>query len=1073
MGNIVGEKLAGYVSDQITIRQKNLGSSARSTQQLLQANGRSAWIKLTSAVSVQDTEKFKFEADIGKKYSLFGGTAVNGDTLGGFNAYKDTQFGFEQGYRPAPGITGFETKNKNRGSLRESRVSIKAFSRKQFELIDILYLRLGFSVFIEFGNSVYFDNTGILKQAGAASVSLSNKIFETDYSGNPQKLFEAVEKQREATGGNYDGIFGRITNFEWNFASDGTYDITLTITSYGDIIESLKANSEPDDKTEDSNTAEPTKAQKQKEAVADAETDKQVIQLSKNANSMASLFFDIQKDLDKNPGPGSDNCRSLSTANAFRLKGKGYKKHDAIKIHNVENNQDFYYIRLGAFLQYLWDREMLYVDSQGKNKLIGIDVDPAANLIYKTPYTLSSNPTICVVRTPISVQTAEQDFSGDVYPDIPDEGKFQDPKISDGGRLMNVYVNLAYILRTYWDSVDTKNKVVFYDIIQKVLQGIETSLGGRNTLAPRVTETLVCYIQDEHPIPSKQKEQMENPSTVLKLYGVNPGDQGAFVRDFGIKTAITNQLASTITIGAQANGQVKGEDATAFSKWNRGLQDRILPIKTNRQEETQQEREKRETEENQIAEKNKNIAIEYATFLKEQNEYKWNPEKADSFGTILSNYLAFSEGAAAVAENGSTGALGFLPIDLNFTIDGLAGIKIYQGLTIDSSFLPANYGETMQFIITGITHKIDGNTWLTSIETNMVPSSVVSSTGNQSFAGISVPAAVAGGAGGASAGPAVPYNTPAGTGVRVALRIKRKKEQFAKGASKPTGTGQTLGILQLISPNGEIKEYTSVELPWRGNENSISCIPPGTYTFTKSKANNNPKLGPVLRLGSVPGRSGVLVHSGTIHKHTHGCILPGIVQQADTNADTIPDNISSKQAISEIINALYPPGVPDNITYTLEVYGVPGQEYISTSPRIQYTDPASTPSTNNQDKSRQAYIAKAQQLKKVLELRDAYNNNSPLLKDAKGFNDNEATAINRMKALVNIVKQKIEGNPVPWQNKLPLNDLTPQHLKLFKEQFNLLMTAVDRLNTIQFKYPDPKDPTKYSTKETLTINANF
>ena len=94
MGNIVGEKLAGYVSDQITIRQKNLGSSARTTRQLLQANGRSAWIKLTSAVSVQDVEKFKFEADIGKKYSLFGGTAVNGDTLGGFNAYKDTQFGF-------------------------------------------------------------------------------------------------------------------------------------------------------------------------------------------------------------------------------------------------------------------------------------------------------------------------------------------------------------------------------------------------------------------------------------------------------------------------------------------------------------------------------------------------------------------------------------------------------------------------------------------------------------------------------------------------------------------------------------------------------------------------------------------------------------------------------------------------------------------------------------------------------------------------------------------------------------------------------------------------------------------
>ena len=1071
MGNIVGEKLTGYVSEQITVRQEKLGSTTRTTQQLLQANGRSAWIKLTSAVSVQDVEKFKFEADIGKKYSLFGGTAVDGNTLGGINAYKDPQFGFEQGYRPTPGITGFETKNKNRGSLRESRINIKAFSRKQFELIDILYLRLGFSVFIEFGNSVYFDNKGALIQAGAASVSLSNKIFETEYSGNPQKLFEAIEKQRENTAGNYDGIFGRITNFEWNFTADGTYDITLTVTSYGDIIESLKANSEPDDKTEDSNVVEARETTKQKEAVADAETDKEVIQLSKNANSIASLFFDIQKDLDKNPGPGSDNCKSLSTANAFRLKGRGYKKHDAIKIHNTESNQDFYYIRLGAFLQYLWDREMLYVDSQGRNKLIGIDVDPATNLIYKTPYTLSSNPTICVVRTPISITTAEQDFSGDVYPDIPNEGQFQDPDRVDGGRLMNVYVNLAYILRTYWDSADTKNKAVFYDIIQKVLQGIESCLGGRNTLTPRVTETLTCYIQDEHPIPSIQKEQIEDPSTVLKLYGVNPGDQGTFVRDFGIKTAITNALASTITIGAQANGQVKGEDATAFSKWNQGLQDRILPIKTNREEETEADRKKREVEENQIAEKNKNIAIEYVTFLKEQNGYKWNPEKADSFGSILSNYLAFSEGAAAVAGNGSTGVLGFLPIDLNFTIDGLAGIKLYQGLTIDSSFLPANYGETMQFLITGITHKIDGNTWLTSIETNMVPSSVVNSIGTQSFAGIAIPTATAGGAGGVSAGPVTPYNTPAETGVRVGLRLRRQKEQFAKGVSRPTGIGQTLGILELILPDGKLKKYTSVELPWRGNENSISCIPPGTYTFTKSKANNNPGLGTVLRLGTVSGRSGVLIHSGTIHTHTHGCILPGILQQEDTNGDTIPDNISSRQAMSEIINALYPPGVPSNTTYTLEIYGIQGQEYISTSPRIQYRDPASTPIASPQDKSRTYYVFAAEQLKKVLQLKDAYNKNNPLLQDAKGFNDDEAEAITRIKALVNIVKQYIEGTPAPWQNKLPLSNLTPQHLKLFREQFNLLMSAINRQNTIKFKLPDPKDPTKYSGE--LTINANF
>jgi len=1074
MGNIVGEKLAGYVSDQIKVRQQKLGSTVRDNQQILQANGRSAWIKLTSAVAVVDVEKFNLPTDIGKTYSLFGGTAKNDQVLGGFAAYQDPQFSLEQGYRPAPGITGFETKNKNRGSLRESTINIKAFSRDQFELIDVLFLRLGYSVFIEFGNSLYFDNNGNFIQAGATT-SLSRRLFESDYSGNPQKLFEAIEEQRQKTAGNYDGIFGRITNFEWNFTSEGTYDIRVNITSYGDVIESLKANSEPDDSTTpDPNTAEAKQAIKQKEALEDAETDKEVIQLSKNSNEVADLFFNIRKDLDKK-GEGSANCKILYATDVFQGEIGDYYTYDALKIHNQESGDDYYYIRFGALLQYLADKQMLYIDEKGTTPLILVDNNPETNLIYKTPYTLSSNPTICVVRTPITLSITEQDFSGDVYPDIPQEGKFQDPDRPDAGRLMNVYVNLAYILRIMWDSNNSKNKVNFYDVIDKTLQGIQTCLGGRNTLSIKVTETLTCYIQDEHPIPSIQRNQIQNPTTVIKLYGLTPGTEGSFVRDFGIKTAITNELASTITIGAQANGQVKGEDATAFSKWNQGLVDRILPIKTNRKGETTEDRSKRLTEEAQITEKNNNIAVEFVNFLREQSEYKWDPEKADSFNSILTNYLAFSEGASAVANNGSTGVLGFLPLDLNFTIDGLAGIKIYQGISIDSSFLPKNYGNTMQFIITGITHKIEGNTWLTSIETNMVPATVISTPGSQSFRGISTPTVTTGGGGGQTTTPAGTYNTPAAQGQRVALRLYRTEEKYARGVSEPTGTGQTLGILQLISPDGKIKEYTSVELPWRGNQNSISCIPPGIYTFVKSKANNNPGIGPVLRLGSIPGRSGVLIHVGTIHKHTHGCILPGIIKQKDTNSDTIPDNITSTQAMTEILNALYPPGTPDTTTYTLEVYGVPGKEYIGDSPRILYPNPQQAAATGvRQPESRAAYIAAVQQLKKVLELKDAYDNNRPLLQAMKSsLGDNEKGAIERMKALINQVKQEVDGKPAVWQNKLPLNNLSKEHKKLFLEQFSSLINAVDKnFRTTLFLYPDISNPAKYS-KEGLSLNANF
>ena len=49
----------------------------------------------------------------------------------------------------------------------------------------------------------------------------------------------------ENKSGNYGGLFGKITNFKWTFNPDGSYDITITVVSLGDVIESLKANITP------------------------------------------------------------------------------------------------------------------------------------------------------------------------------------------------------------------------------------------------------------------------------------------------------------------------------------------------------------------------------------------------------------------------------------------------------------------------------------------------------------------------------------------------------------------------------------------------------------------------------------------------------------------------------------------------------------------------------------------------------------------------------------------------------------------------------------------------------------
>ncbi len=64
----------------------------------------------------------------------------------------------------------------------------------------------------------------------------------------------------------------------------------------------------------------------------------------------------------------------------------------------------------------------------------------------------------------------------------------------------------------------------------------------------------------------------------------------------------------------------------------------------------------------------------------------------------------------------------------------------------------------------------------------------------------------------------------------------------------------------------------SLELPWKGNQTSISCIPNGTYY---AKPYSSDKFSDCIAVIDVPGRSDILIHVGNYLTDTYGCILPG------------------------------------------------------------------------------------------------------------------------------------------------------------------------------------------------------
>jgi hypothetical protein len=111
---------------------------------------------------------------------------------------------------------------------------------------------------------------------------------------------------------------------------------------------------------------------------------------------------------------------------------------------------------------------------------------------------------------------------------------------------------------------------------------------------------------------------------------------------------------------------------------------------------------------------------------------------------------------------------------------------------------------------------------------------------------------------------------------------------------------ETLG--SIYSPTGSLCVKT-MELPWKDNRRSISCIPEGRYLVNKmppipqdDPSGRKARAYRHFRLPNVPGRSGILIHRITYVKDLRGCIGVGN-RFHDFNKDGVPDMAESSSAL--------------------------------------------------------------------------------------------------------------------------------------------------------------------------------
>jgi hypothetical protein len=857
--NLIGESFDGYVATQVKQRQRFYGSVNSPSQDFIEDRqqylyNKQPFAKLISSVDIT-TNKLKdlgfdsndqqrlIGANLAKEFVLFAGTSQYGglnQTSGplsgsdifnlraGLNnnqsALGNSAYGLgglEFGQVPMPGITSVNVSYKNRGSLKTATIQAKAYNRTQLNIIDVLYLRLGYTVLLEWGWGANFLNNN-----GEVVPQITRTLANDFLNGslNSGNILPKIGETRETYSGNYDALYGKVTNFNWSFNPDGTYDISINLVSIGDIIESLTINDITGEGTVltsenfqkisneiknqitnlspnlntitvnntsinltveyfgNTGTSRNIKYNNKILAVltstsrtyddaviadliastgivsatpvteSNLETPSGIVASNAGLNSLTYfLYTGIQLELDTTKAITLTKRKDQTTPVISVLKDGGATY--ACRINWEGKSEGNYYIKFGTLLRWIQDNLIFdNVNGNTKTKALTFDLDDN-NFIYKNKYSVATDYTKVITRNVKfpNLSTPESNDTIDLL-ELPSDVEFTSNKNPNAGKLMNIFLNITWLIETLKSNIDSEGKISLFSFLQGICQGINSSLGYVNSIDVVVDEdTNTIKFIDDKPIPNALKDfNLNNTPTEFQVYAFSPtgsGLNGSFIRDFGIRTEISNKLSTTLAIGAQAVNAVVTENATALQSWNEGLTDRTAKVK---QDSTQpkrtltepriefgaltttittpvptQETSPTSTTSSETWERYKNDVLNYVSLLKKYDDKTLSKDELNQLNTLNKNWQKFwSQTIAEAEKKASPSGVGFIPINLNLTMDGLSGMKIYQTFTIDSKFLPLNYPDKLQFLIKGISHTISKDGWTTEIESLSIPKDI-------------------------------------------------------------------------------------------------------------------------------------------------------------------------------------------------------------------------------------------------------------------------------------------------------------------------------------------------------------
>ena len=778
---LIGNPFEDFVKNQVDVRQKALGegfgkeSIKLDTQKAF--NTSSPWIRLSSGVRINDNDTpgntFKqlknlsylpeneWSGDALSKNLVLAGGATNnkGDFIAGIEGSsvlkKSYGYGGNQvsgrGYVPMPGIISCDFEYKNDGALAFAKVQIKAYSKEQFQLLDILYQRPGYTCLLEFGHSVFLGNDRNVKYAGKGDYSFNTKPFQKIFSspGTDNNFFnmaQDIESERKKWSGNYEGFFGRITKFKWKFNPDGTYDMTVNLVGTGDVISSLRVNvprvvekpftfvfgggkvTKPSEKDKE----------EAKEEGATVIADAMASQLN---FELYALFFDKSKskgvasDLTIKKFPYFDE-KTKKTVEKNLVIPKGIFKANVAGItKDYDPNTWIKFSVLLAMLQKICNVK----DTNGKNYLLNFDLnwkdlskDTTFMATHPGNFSADPNKILAEYTTPPSFLGYSLVTSTTLNSAIK-TGNFNNKELGTGinpqfyRRLGDIYININFIadqlkgLKGTDKDADDLTEIKLLDFLKAILEEVNTQMGGINNFRVMFNDkTNKISIISQTPLISKQEPKIP---TVINTYGVI-SNQGSFVKSVDLDSELTDDMANQITMAAQSDqsdSKGNGVDGTSFSSYNGGLEDRLFVKKKTTMDEAIDKGEAKKTEEEnyykQVWDSNTKEA-----FREIYEDSDFDGEYVEAMQNIvagLSKHVIADLTSQKVAK---TQATFFLPFNLGITMHGLSGIKIFQSFQTTGRELPLSYNPALiSLIVKSYSHSVSVEGWTTKISTFAKP----------------------------------------------------------------------------------------------------------------------------------------------------------------------------------------------------------------------------------------------------------------------------------------------------------------------------------------------------------------